>query len=169
LLLILGIDPGIAITGYGLIEVKGHKFAPVDYGCIRTSAQQEENQRLLLLHEQLSAVIVRYKPSVLAVEELFFSRNTRTAMAVGQARGVILLTAAEYGLDVVEYTPLEVKQGIVGYGRADKKQVQEMVKVLLNLAEVPRPDDAADALAVAICHAHILPLAGRLGRLGPLS
>ncbi|MGI6574611.1 MAG: crossover junction endodeoxyribonuclease RuvC [bacterium] len=162
---ILGIDPGIAITGYGIIEVMGHKFRAIDYGCIKTATRHEDTQRLLELHTQLGELIVNYQPSVMAVEEIFFNKNTRTAMSVGQARGVALLTAARFDLDVVEYTPLQVKQGIVGYGRANKQQVQEMVKVLLGLEQIPQPDDAADALAIAICHAHALPLAGRLERL----
>lgn len=159
---VLGLDPGMAKTGYGIIEITGHKFKGIAYGCIETPPQLEEMQRLLELYQQLEELIRTYQPSVLVVEELFFNKNSRTAMAVGQARGVVLLAAAQQDLDVVEYTPLQVKQGVVGYGRATKRQVQEMVKILLGLEEIPRPDDAADALAVAICYAHSLPLAGCL-------
>lgn len=153
-MLILGLDPGTAITGYGLVrEVEGRLIA-VDYGVITTSSETEMDKRLLQIYQELSAIISRHKPDAVAVEKLFFSRNVRTAMAVGQARGVVLLTAALAGVPVYEYTPLEIKQAIVGYGGAEKQQVQQMVKLLLNLAEVPQPDDAADAIAVAVCHLH---------------
>lgn len=153
-MLILGLDPGTAITGYGLVrEVEGQLIA-VDYGVITTSSETEMDKRLLQIYQELSAIISRHKPDAVAVEKLFFSRNVRTAMAVGQARGVVLLTAALAGVPVYEYTPLEIKQAIVGYGGAEKQQVQQMVKLLLNLAEVPQPDDAADAIAVAVCHLH---------------
>jgi len=153
-MLILGLDPGTAITGYGLVrEVEGQLIA-VDYGVITTSSETEMDKRLLQIYQELSAIISRHKPDAVAVEKLFFSRNVRTAMAVGQARGVVLLTAALAGVAVYEYTPLEIKQAIVGYGGAEKQQVQQMVKLLLNLAEVPQPDDAADAIAVAVCHLH---------------
>ncbi|MBC7250577.1 MAG: crossover junction endodeoxyribonuclease RuvC [Anaerolineae bacterium] len=153
-MLILGLDPGTAITGYGLVrEVEGQLIA-VDYGVITTPSEAELDKRLLQIYQGLSALISRHKPDAVAVEKLFFSRNVRTAMAVGQARGVALLTAALAGVPVYEYTPLEIKQAIVGYGGAEKQQVQQMVKLLLNLAEVPQPDDAADAIAVAVCHLH---------------
>ncbi len=153
-MLILGLDPGTAITGYGLVrDVEGRLIA-VDYGVITTPSGAELDKRLLQIYQELSALISRHKPDAMAVEKLFFSRNVRTAMAVGQARGVVLLTAALAGVPVYEYTPLEVKQAIVGYGGAEKQQVQQMVKLLLNLAEVPQPDDAADAIAVAVCHLH---------------
>lgn len=151
---ILGVDPGIAITGYSFIDYQGNKFIPVEYGCIRTTNNIPPKSRLHKLYNELNDLINKYQPGCLAVEELFFNRNVRTAMAVGQARGVILLTAALAGIDVFEYTPLQVKQAVVGRGRAEKNQVQYMVKVILNLPKIPRPDDVADALAVAVCHAN---------------
>jgi crossover junction endodeoxyribonuclease RuvC len=153
-MLVLGIDPGIAITGYGLVTDTGQGLSAVEYGVIETTAGQPLCERLLRLDTQLRALIGTYQPDVMAVEELFFSANVRTAMAVGQARGVILLAAARAGLEVFEYTPLQVKQAVSGYGRADKHQVQEIIRLLLQLDSMPHPDDAADALAVAICHAH---------------
>jgi len=158
--LVLGVDPGTATTGYGIIEVKGYQYKMVDYGCIKTSPRCAVPQRLQKLYQQVVRLLNAYRPAVVAVEELFFNKNVRTALAVGQARGVVLLAAASQDIQVVEYTPLQVKQGVVGYGRASKRQVQEMVKILLKLDKVPRPDDAADALAIAICCAHELPLAG---------
>jgi crossover junction endodeoxyribonuclease RuvC len=151
----MGIDPGIAITGYGLVR-KGRQGSgtALDHGCLRTPAHTELSSRLLKLHRELSAMLESHQPDVMAVEQLFFNRNTTTAFTVGQARGVVLLTAAEHGVPVVEYTPLQVKQAVVGYGRAEKQQVQQMVKALLNLPEIPKPDDVADALAIAICHLH---------------
>ncbi|MBI4757482.1 MAG: crossover junction endodeoxyribonuclease RuvC [Chloroflexi bacterium] len=148
----LGIDPGTASTGYGLVEANGEELRLVAYGVISTLPETPMPQRLRGIHDALAELITRYQPSQLAVEELFFNRNARTALAVGQARGVVLLAAAEAGLPVGEYTPLEVKQAIVGYGRAQKAQVQRMICLLLNLAAAPQPDDATDALAVAVCH-----------------
>lgn len=153
-MIILGIDPGTAIMGYGLIEKKGQNLSPVDYSCWRTPADLPMAQRLRLLYESLEQCLVKYSPDVIAVEELFFNRNTTTAISVGQARGVVLLGAALHDIDVAEYTPLQVKQAVVGYGKADKQQVQFMVRALLALKENPKPDDTADALAIAICHAH---------------
>lgn len=153
-MLVLGIDPGSAITGYGLIEETGNRLSPVDYGCIRTSPAQAVETRLQKLYREIKALITGYQPDCFAVEELFFNKNVRTALTVGQARGVIILAGAECGLAVHEYTPLQVKQAVVGYGRAEKSQVQYMVKTLLCLPEVPKPDDVADALAIAICHTH---------------
>jgi len=153
-MLILGIDPGTAIMGYGLLEKKGQKLTPIDYSCWRTSADLPMPQRLVILYDSIIELINKYSPDQVAVEELFFNRNTTTAISVGQARGVVLLAAAKNGIDVFDYTPLQVKQAVVGYGRAEKKQVQIMVKALLGLTEIPKPDDTADALAVAICHAH---------------
>jgi crossover junction endodeoxyribonuclease RuvC len=153
-MLVLGLDPGLATTGYGLVEGDGHDLKVVAYGVLRTPPHTPLAARLLQLHEQLSQLLVQYRPAVVALEELFFSTNARTAIIVGEARGVLLLTAAEAGLEVAEYTPLQVKQAITGYGQADKSQVQQMVRILLNLAEIPYPDDAADALAVSICHHH---------------
>jgi crossover junction endodeoxyribonuclease RuvC len=153
-MLILGVDPGTAITGYGLVsEVEG-ELTVVEYGAITTSAQLAPAERLRQIYQELSALIARHMPAAVAVEKLFFSRNVRTAMAVGQARGVALLAAANASLPIYEYTPLEVKQAIAGYGRASKAQVQQMVQLLLRLEEVPQPDDAADAIAVAVCHLH---------------
>jgi crossover junction endodeoxyribonuclease RuvC len=156
---VLGVDPGIAITGYGVVEEAGMDLKPLAFGAIRTPAGQSLPTRLQLIYRGLRALAAEWQPSAAAVEEIFFSSNARTAMSVGQARGVVLLALADAGLDVAEYTPLEVKQAVTGYGGADKAQMQEMVRLLLNLPEIPRPDDAADALAVAICHSHSARLA----------
>ena len=156
---VLGIDPGTAITGYGLVEEVRGDLKLVAFGVIRTPADQPLPRRLQLIYHAVSDLAEEWEPEAAAVEELFFSRNVRTAMSVGQARGVVLLALADAGLDVAEYTPLAIKQAVTGYGNADKMQVQEMVRLLLELAEVPRPDDAADALAVAICHLHSARLA----------
>lgn len=153
-MLVLGLDPGLAITGYGLVEGDGQKLASIAYGVIRTPAKASTADRLLQIHQGVSNLLDEYHPNATAVEELFFSTNARTAIVVGEARGVLLLTLAQAGLDVSEYTPLQIKQAITGYGRADKEQVQQMVRLLLGLDDIPRPDDAADALAVAICHHH---------------
>lgn len=153
-MLIMGIDPGLAIVGFGFVEKTGSKLIPVQYGCIQTQAHTDSAVRLLEIYTSLGQLIDKYKPDAVAVEQLFFNRNVTTAMAVSQARGVILLVAAQRGLQIGEYTPLQVKQAIVGYGKAEKRQVQEMVRILLHLQVVPKPDDVADALAVAICHAH---------------
>lgn len=150
---ILGIDPGTATIGYGIIEAEGSWVKAGDYGLISTSSAQPLPLRLAYLYEQVLSLIHKEKPSCLAVEEIFFSRNARTAMAVGQARGVVILAAIHAGLEIAEYTPLEVKQAVTGYGRASKYQVQKMVQAILNLPYFPTPDDAADALAVALCHA----------------
>ncbi|WP_053957007.1 crossover junction endodeoxyribonuclease RuvC [Inediibacterium massiliense] len=151
---ILGIDPGIAIVGYGVIEYKGNHMKTLGYGAILTHADEEMPQRLKKVYDDLEILLDRFKPDVVAIEELFFNKNVKTALMVGHARGVLILGAANKGIDIYEYTPLQVKQGVVGYGRADKKQVQQMTKTLLNLPKIPKPDDVADALAVAICHAH---------------
>jgi crossover junction endodeoxyribonuclease RuvC len=156
---VLGIDPGTAITGYGLVEEVRGDLKLVAFGVIRTPADQPLPRRLQLIYHAVSDLAEEWEPEAAAVEELFFSRNVRTAMSVGQARGVALLALADAGLDVAEYTPLAIKQAVTGYGNADKMQVQEMIRLLLELAEVPRPDDAADALAVAICHLHSARLA----------
>lgn len=152
-MIILGVDPGTATTGYGLIEEKSGKLSLVDYGVIVTEPKQPLENRLELLYDQLGDIIDEYNPDEIAVEELFFSSNAKTAMSVGQARGVILLAAKKSGVNIAEYTPNQVKNGICGNGNADKKQVQKMVQMLLKLTEIPQPDDAADALAIAICHA----------------
>lgn len=151
-MIILGIDPGFAITGYGVVDYSGNKFKMLDYGVITSEVNQDFCDRLVILNENLESLIARYQPNAVAVEELFFSKNTKTAIKVGHGRGVALLTAKKLGCDVFEYTPLQVKQAITGYGRAEKTQIQMMVKILLNLAEIPKPDDAADALAIAMCH-----------------
>jgi crossover junction endodeoxyribonuclease RuvC len=151
---ILGIDPGYAILGYGIIDVKGNKFSVVDYGSILTDASMDMPARLQVLYNGLTELIEKYKPQEASVEELFFNNNAKTAILVGEARGVAVLACANGNLNIGEYTPLQIKQALVGYGRADKKQVQYMVKTMLNLATVPKPDDTADALAAAICHAH---------------
>lgn len=150
-MLVLGIDPGTATTGYGLVRAQAGAVAAVEFGVLRTPAGIPLPRRLVILHQALTALLRRTRPDAVAVEQLYFSRNARTAMAVGQARGVILLACAEADLPVVEYSPLVVKRA-VGYGRGPKAQVQEMVRVLLGLAVAPQPDDAADALAVALCH-----------------
>ncbi|NMB08530.1 MAG: crossover junction endodeoxyribonuclease RuvC [Tissierellia bacterium] len=155
-MIILGIDPGLAIVGYGVIEYKGNKYKVIDYGCITTDADTNHPERLQIIYEELSLLIDKYNPDDVAMEELFFNKNVKTAIKVGQARGVEILAAINKGKDIYEYTPLQIKQSVVGYGRAEKSQVQEMVKLLLNLKKIPKPDDAADALAVAICHSSCL-------------
>jgi crossover junction endodeoxyribonuclease RuvC len=152
--IVLGIDPGTAATGYGIVERSGSRLRAVDYGCLETLPTQPPAQRLLEIHQAVTELIATHRPAMLGVERLFFNRNVQTAFAVGQARGVVLLAAAEAGLPVFEYGPHEVKMAVTGYGRADKAQVQRMVQVVLQMAVLPRPDDAADALAVAICLAH---------------
>jgi crossover junction endodeoxyribonuclease RuvC len=162
--LVLGIDPGTAITGYGLVHENDEGLALVDCGVITTPADQPLPQRLQTIYRGLAAIIGQHRPDQVAVEELFFSRNVRTALSVGQARGVVLLAAAEAGLPLHEYKPLEVKQTVAGYGGADKRQVQEMVRLLLRLEEIPEPDDAADAVAVAVCHIHSARMRALIGR-----
>ncbi|MDR1961772.1 MAG: crossover junction endodeoxyribonuclease RuvC [Gracilibacteraceae bacterium] len=151
---ILGIDPGTAIMGFGLIDAQAGRLSALAYGVWRTAPELPMERRLLALFTEVEACAGLYQPEEAAVEELFMGRNTTTAITVGQARGVALLAAARREIPVYEYTPLQVKQAVVGYGRADKQQIQFMVRALLSLKETPRPDDAADALAVAICHAH---------------
>lgn len=148
----LGIDPGTATTGYGILEGDCDDIKVVDYGCIKTSSKESSSARLEKIFSDTKKIISKHKPKCIVVERLFFGANTKTAMAVGQARGVILLAASQAGLDIAEYTPLQVKMALTGYGRADKNQVQQMVKRLLKLKTIPKPDDAADALAVALCH-----------------
>jgi len=154
-MLVIGIDPGIAITGYGIIneEADGEIIA-VTFGTIITPSGSPLSARLLMLHGELKEIISKFNPTTAAVEKLFFQKNIKTAINVGQARGVAILTLAEVKLEVAEYTPTEVKQAVVGYGAAEKTQVQAMIKNILKLEEIPRPDDAADALAVAVCHIH---------------
>ncbi|GAP14529.1 Holliday junction endonuclease RuvC [Longilinea arvoryzae] len=153
-MLVIGIDPGTATTGFGLVRDTDQGLEVVDFGVILTPAGLPQEQRLVMLYEELKRIILLHRPESAAVEKLFFSRNVTTAITVGQARGVVLLSLAQAGLVVGEYTPMEIKQSVVGYGGADKNQVQQMVRALLNLKSIPKPDDAADALAVAICHLH---------------
>lgn len=152
---ILGIDPGLATIGYALVDKETNHFDVLEYGVIKTSADKSDVERLEIIHRNIEALIKEFQPDEMAVEELFFNKNVKTAIVVGQARGVILLAGSQAGLKVAEYTPLQIKQAVVGYGRAEKMQVQQMVKSLLNLSEIPRPDDAADALAISICHGHV--------------
>jgi len=153
-MIILGIDPGFAIVGVGVIEYTGNKFKVIDYFAITTKAHTPIEERLKIIYDSMNETIEKYSPDFIAVEELFFNNNAKTAIAVGQARGVILLSAVNAKVPFFEYTPLQVKQAVVGYGRAEKTQVQQMVKAILNLRAVPKPDDVADALAIAVCHAH---------------
>jgi crossover junction endodeoxyribonuclease RuvC len=153
--IVIGIDPGTAITGYGLVrEQENGELEWVAHGVVTTPSDWDEPKRLLEVYQKLCEILSNYKPDCCAVEKLFFQKNVKTAISVGQGRGAALIAAARSELPVGEYTPLEVKQAVVGYGSADKKQVQQMVKVLLGLSDIPKPDDAADALAVAICHLH---------------
>ncbi len=153
-MVIMGIDPGFAITGYGIVKYEGNKFSVIDYGAVTTAASMELPKRLLALSCRLEELIEKHKPDAVSIEELFFNKNIKTALTVGHGRGVAILVAAKSGVDVFEYTPLQVKQSVVGYGRAEKSQMQQMVKAILNLSSIPKPDDVADALAVAICHGH---------------
>ena len=153
-MLVLGIDPGTAITGYGLVREDEEGLTLVDYGVITTAAGNPLPERLQAIYQGLADVARKHQPQQAAVEELFFSRNVRTALSVGHARGVTLLALADAGLAIHEYKPLQIKQAITGYGGAGKQQMQEMVRLLLNLDHVPEPDDAADAVAVAVCHIH---------------
>ena len=149
---ILGIDPGTGILGFGVIDVdKSSKMKLVDAGVIRTPVHEDDSVRLLTIFNELKSIINEFKPKVMSVEKLFFARNVTTAMTVSQARGVVLLLGMQHELELHEYTPMQIKQAVTGYGKADKKQIQEMVRVLLQLKEIPKPDDAADALAAAIC------------------
>jgi len=154
--IVLGIDPGTARLGYGLVDRQGSKLTMLDYGCIETTKDRPLEQRLLLIHEGITDLIETHRPEAVGVERLFFNKNTQTAMAVGQARGVVLLTAAQHGLPIYEYGPHEVKLAVTGYGRAPKDQVQRMVQLVLSMQQIPKPDDAADALAVAVCTAHAI-------------
>jgi crossover junction endodeoxyribonuclease RuvC len=154
---IIGIDPGTAIIGYGVIEklkIQNQKLKVINYGCIKTSVDLSTAERLVVLNKELEKLLKKHKPGAIAVEDIFFFKNLKTAIKVSQARGVILFTAANLNIPIYEYTPLQVKQAVTTYGRAEKIQVQKMVKILLNLKEIPKPDDAADALAIAICCAH---------------
>ncbi len=151
---ILGIDPGFAIVGYGIVNHDGNRFKPIEYGAVTTEAGEDMFVRFKKIYDDLSLIMEKHKPDAMAIEELFFNSNQKTAINVAQARGIILLAAMNLNIPIYEYTPLQVKQAVVGYGRADKGQVQQMVKSLLNLEKIPKPDDTADALAIAVCHAH---------------
>ena len=150
---ILGIDPGTGILGFGIVDIdaKG-KASLVDAGVIRTPVKETDSIRLETIYDELHEIITEFKPAVMSVEKLFFARNVTTAMSVAQARGVVLLCGRQHKLELFEYTPMQIKQALTGYGRAEKKQIQEMVRVILGLKDVPKPDDCADALAAAICH-----------------
>lgn len=154
---ILGIDPGYGIVGFGVVDYDNYSPVVVDYGTISTPKEETLPNRLFIIHQMLNRIIERYKPDVVAVEELFYFKNQKTIIPVAEARGIIILTCKLLGLDIYEYTPLQIKQALTGIGRAEKAQVQFMVKTLLNLEKIPKPDDAADALAVAICHSQINP------------
>lgn len=151
---ILGIDPGYAIVGWGVVDHRQNKFRTVDYGAITTNAGVEFTRRLEEIYNDMTTLLSQAKPDALAIEKLFFNTNTTTAIMVAEARGCILLAARQAGVKVYEYTPLQVKQSVTGYGRAEKKQIQEMTRLLLGLQKIPKPDDTADALALAVCHAH---------------
>ena len=151
---ILGIDPGYAIVGFGVLEYDGYKFTPVHFGAITTEAGTDFTLRLKTIFDDMNTVLTTFKPEAMAIEKLFFNTNQKTGIDVAQARGVTLLAATNAGVPVFEYTPLQVKQSVVGYGRAEKPQVMEMTRRILGLADVPKPDDTADALAIAICHGH---------------
>lgn len=151
--MILGIDPGIGRTGWGIIEVQSGKCKAQSYGCFETEPNSPTPERLVLIYQKLQELCAQYQPKALAIEELFFNTNVTTALTVGQARGVVLLAAAQQGLEIGIYTPLQVKIAVTGYGRAEKRQVGEMVKILLKLKAIPKPDDTADALAIALTHA----------------
>ena len=155
-MLILGIDPGTVAIGLGLIEYKNKKATLVTFDCLTTKPEETTAERLNDLHQKLTKFIKKHKPEIITVEDIFFFKNTKTVIKVSQARGVILLAASQQKITVFEYTPLQIKQALTGYGRAEKKQVQHMVKAVLELKEIPQPDDAADALAAAICCAHSL-------------
>lgn len=151
---IIGIDPGYAIVGFGVIEYERRVFNVIDYGAVTTEAGVDLNTRLLEIYNDLCLLLDRYKPDAMAVERLYFTSNQKTAIAVAEARGVTLLAARQRNIEIYEYTPLQVKSSVTGYGKAVKKQVQELTKNILKLPEIPKPDDTADALAIAVCHAH---------------
>jgi crossover junction endodeoxyribonuclease RuvC len=154
--IVLGIDPGTARLGYGIVERQGSQLTMLEYGCVETTNDRPLEQRLLLIYEALTDLIETHRPEAMGVERLFFNKNVQTAMAVGQARGVVLLVGAQHGLPVFEYGPHEVKLAVTGYGRAPKDKVQRMVQLVLSMSQMPKPDDAADALAVAVCTAHAI-------------
>lgn len=153
-MIVLGIDPGLAIVGWGVIEVRGGRFKTLGYGSIQTPAGMPTEERLVKIYADLCRIIDHFHPDEMAVEELFFTNNITTGIRVAEARGVVLLCGTQNGVRLAEYTPMQVKQAVVGYGKAEKKQVIAMVTSILKLPEPPRPDDTADALAIAICHGH---------------
>ena len=152
LMIVIGIDPGLATVGFGVIRTENENIIPISYGCIRTCADKQTPQRLLEIFNEIKSLFEKYKPEVIAVEKLFFSKNVTNGLSVSEARGVIFLAAALQNIPILEYTPNQVKQAITGSGKADKKQVQEMIKRLLGLDEIPKPDDAADGLSIALCY-----------------
>ncbi len=168
-MIIIGIDPGLAIVGYGVVEYKSSHFTTLAMGAITTPAGMETAERLYNIYIDLDNIIKMYNPKDIAIEELFFNTNQKTAITVAEARGVILLCAKQHNVNIYEYTPLQVKQSVVGYGRAEKKQVIEMTKLILNLKTTPKLDDTADALAIAICHAHSAPSVDKMNKIKELS
>lgn len=160
-MIICGIDPGLAISGFGVINYIGNRFEVLDYGAITTDSCDEFPERLKKIYDGYLEIFDKYKPEAVSIEELFYNKNVKTALMVAQARGIHLLAAVNRNIPLYEYTPLQIKQGLVGYGRAEKRQVQEMVKIILKLDKVPKPDDVADGLAAAICHAHSLKFANK--------
>ena len=151
---VLGIDPGYAIVGWGVVEYIGNRFAPIGYGAVITEKDTPFEQRLVEIYEGVLDICKRYRPEALSIEKLYYQHNQTTVIGVAEARGVILLAAAQAGLPIYEYTPMQVKQAVTGYGKAVKKQIQEMTRMMLHLESIPKPDDTADALAIAVCHAH---------------
>ncbi len=151
-MIIIGIDPGLATVGFGVIRKEKGKLSPVSYGCIKTSPEKQNPERLKEIYDEVNVLLDKYSPSEVAVEKLFFTNNITSAMGVSEARGVIFLAAQQKNIPIIEYTPKQIKQAITGSGSADKKQIQEMIKRLLGLDEIPRPDDAADGLSIALCH-----------------
>ncbi len=162
-MIIIGIDPGYAIVGIGVVEYAGNKFRTLEYNAITTPAGMNTVARLKKIYDEMELYIEKYKPDCISIEELFFNSNQKTAINVAQARGVLLVAAANHNIPISEYTPLQVKQSVTGYGRAQKQQIQQMVKMILGLNAIPKPDDAADALALAICHAHSNKMNNMLG------
>jgi len=155
-MIVVGIDPGLATVGFGVIQKIEEKIIPVSYGCIRTSAPKQISERLLDIYNEIDALFDKYDPQTVVIEKLFFNKNVTSAMNVGEARGVIILAAQQKQIPVFEYTPAQIKKAITGTGNADKRQMQEMIKRLLGLDEIPQPDDAADGLSIALCHMHIM-------------
>ena len=153
-MVVLGIDPGYAIVGYGVIEMKNNRYRTMEHGAITTKAGEDFGRRLEIIYDSVSAVLAQYKPDAVSVEKLYFTNNKTTGIGVAEARGVILLAGIQKGLQIAEYTPMQVKSAISGYGKAEKKQVMTMVAQILRLKNIPKPDDTADALAIAVCHAH---------------